>query len=454
MMKWAQEEMSKADLGDLRLVQRAQLLLGRFMSQPTASIPTACRGWSETLAAYRFFDNPKVTASKLLAPHITATCQRMEAHEIVLCVQDTTELNYSGQSQTSGLGPLTYEAQRGLYLHPTLAITPQRLCLGITGYHSWAREEKNYGKRAKRSKLPIEEKESYRWIEGYRQVCELSRTLPNTQCVYIADRESDIYDLFTEGSKQSHGADWLIRARHDRVVLDDSSISEALIQAQTLGEIAFQLPAHHRRKNKKVIQRIKAVRVELRPPKRLGQSLEEVHVTVLMAQEVNPPKGEEEITWVLLTNLEITTKEQAIEKINWYLCRWEIEVYFRILKSGCKIEKLQLESTERLEPALALYMIVAWRVLYLTMLGRECPDLPCDIVFTTEEWRAIYIVTEKKVPPDKPPLLNTVLRMIAGFGGFLNRKGDGEPGPQTIWIGLQRCRDFVLAIEAREAMLL
>ncbi len=144
--------------------------------------------------------------------------------------------------------------------------------------------------------------------------------------------------------------------------------------------------------------------------------------------------------------------EQAVEKIQWYLCRWQIEIYFRILKSGCKIEKLQLEHIDRLRPAIALYMIVAWRVLYLTMLGRECPDLPCDLVFDREEWQAIYIVTHRETPPSKPPTLNTILRMMAGFGGFLGRKYDGEPGPQTVWIGLQRARDFVLALQAQNAI--
>ena len=153
---------------------------------------------------------------------------------------------------------------------------------------------------------------------------------------------------------------------------------------------------------------------------------------------------------LLLTNLPVTTPEQVIEKINWYLCRWQIEIYFRILKSGCNIEKLQLEHVERLRPALALYMIVAWRVLYLTVMGRECPELPCDVVFETSEWQAVYLVATKTRPPAHPPTLNTMVRMVAGFGGFLGRKHDGEPGPQSMWIGLQRTRDFVLTLEANE----
>ncbi len=449
-MSWAARETRTVDLGDQRLNKRMTKLLDRALSNPTASIPVVCRGWEETLAAYRFFDNPKVKAESVLAPHGAATRERMAQHALVLCVQDTTELDYSGQTRTQGLGPLTYEAQRGLYLHPTLAVTPQRLCLGVLDALIWARSDEGYGKSEERKERAIEEKESVRWIDGYRRVCEVADTLPDTQCVYMADRESDIYELFLEGDGLTHRADWLIRASHDRRVLDEMCLSGTLAQAPVLGEIEFDLAPSHKRSHKHVRQTLKATRVELQPPQRYGHSLDSVEVTVMMAQETRPPKGEEPVTWLLLTNLPVTTAEQVIEKINWYLCRWQIEIYFRILKSGCNIEKLQLERVERLRPALALYMIVAWRVLYLTVMGRECPELPCDVVFETSEWQAVYLVATKTRPPAHPPTLNTIVRMVAGFGGFLGRKHDGEPGPQSMWIGLQRTRDFVLTLEANE----
>lgn len=451
-MSWVEHELGKASLGDQRLTARAKILLERLVSQPSASFPAACRGWDETQAAYRFFDNAKVTDKKVLAPHQAATQCRMAEHDVVLCLQDTTELDYSRQTQTQGLGPLTYDNQLGLYLHPTLAVTPQRLCLGVLDALAWARPEADYGKSHHRKNKPIEDKESIRWIEGYKNVCRISAELTNTQCVYIADRESDIYELFVEGENQHHQADWLIRATQDRRLLDEMKISDALAYTQPLGDIEFTLPPSHQRAEKQVRQTLKACRVELHPPQRTGNKLDSVEVTVLLAQELNPPEGEEPVTWILLSNLQITTLAQAIEKIQWYLCRWQIEIYFRILKSGCKVEKLQLEHIDRLRPALSLYMIVAWRVLYLTMLGRECPDLPCDLVFDTEEWQAIYIVTHKTTPPLKPPTLNTMLRMMASFGGFLGRKNDGEPGPQTVWLGLQRARDFVLAFRAQNAI--
>jgi hypothetical protein len=374
----------------------------------------------------------------------------MAEQPVVLCVQDTSELDYSSQKQMLGLGPLTFEVQQGLLIHPTVAITPDRLTLGVLDNRIWARDAETYGKSEHRASKSIEEKESFRWIEGYQQICEISQRLPDTQCVYVADRESDIYELFAEAGEQENPADFLIRASHDRIVLDDSRLSEELAQAAVLGEATFELPSTHSRKCQPVTQRLKAVRVNLRPPKKKSH-LPSVAVTVILAEEVRPPKGEKPITWILLTNLSVTTGDQVLEKLQWYLCRWQIEIFFRILKSGCKVEKLQLECTERLRPALAMYMIIAWRVLYLTYLGRECPDLPCDLVFDTKEWQAIHLVSTQTRAPEQVPSLNTILRMIAGMGGFLARKSDGEPGPQTIWIGLQRTRDFVLALDAHHA---
>ncbi len=233
--------------------------------------------------------------------------------------------------------------------------------------------------------------------------------------MYVADRESDIYELFAQGEEQGHRADWLIRASHDRRVLEEACLSESLAEAPVLGEIEFDLPASESRSEKQVRQTLKATRLTLQPPQRCANALEPVEVTVVLAQETRPPKGEEPVTWVLLTNLPVSTAEQAVEKIRWYLCRWQIEIYFRILKSGCKIEKLQLAYVERLRPALALYMIVAWRVLYLTMMGRECPELPCELVFETSEWRAVYLVATKSPPPSSPPTLNTIARNLADF---------------------------------------
>lgn len=441
-------------MGDQRITKRSLQLIETLGGNPQASIPAACGGWGETKAAYRLFDNDKISAQAVLEPHYACTAKRMEGHPVVLCVQDTSEMDYTGKKDIQGLGPLNYETRRGLYIHPTLAVTPDRLCLGILDSWNWSREAGSLGKD-KKSSRPIEEKESVRWLEGYLRTCEQQTSLPDTRLVYVADREGDIYELFEAHDKQlelGQAADWLIRSQHDRLLESDETLLASVEKTAPLGDIEFELPAGRGRQSRPVTQTLYSQQVTLKGVYRKGGRLQNVKVTVILARENHPPAGEKPIEWILLTNQEPDRFEQAAEKIQWYLCRWQIEVFFKILKSGCKVEELQLEKLERLEPALAFYMIIAWRILYLTMLGRHCPELPCDVVFDTEEWQAVYIVAHKKAPPDTPPSLNDMIRTVATFGGFLNRKGDGEPGVQTVWLGLQRARDFVAAIQAHRLL--
>jgi hypothetical protein len=445
-------ELRSVELGDQRLNRRARRLLEKLGEKPTLSIPAACGGWGETRAAYRLFDHPAVTAERVLAPHIACTEERLRAHPRVLCIQDTTELDYTTKKGIAGLGPLNYESRWGMYLHPTLALTPERVPLGLLAAASWAREPGSLG-QAKDPSRPLEEKESVRWVDGFARVNELAEQLTDTRLTYIADREGDIYDLFVEAPCPERGADWLVRVQHqERLLTDGRKLRDVLDAAPVLTEITFERPASNGRRARTVHQQIKVVRVTLKAPARADRTLPEVTVTALLATETQPPGDEEPLDWLLLTNLPVETPEQAIEKLAWYLCRWQIEVYFKVLKSGCRIEQLQLEKRERLEPALAFYMIIAWRVLFLTMLGRECPEMPCDRVFADEEWKAVYLVTQRTSPPSEPPSLDTMVRMVASLGGFLNRKSDGFPGPKTLWIGLQRIPDFVLALEAQRSI--
>jgi hypothetical protein len=445
-------ELRAIDLGDQRLNKRAQQVAEKLGDKPTVSIPAACGGWDETKAAYRLFDHPEVTAERVLAPHVACTIERLREHPRVLCIQDTTELDYSTKKDIAGLGPLNYETRRGMYLHPTLAVTPERVPLGLLDAYFWTREPGSLGEE-KDPNRALEDKESVRWVDGFAHVNELAEQLEDTGLTYIADREGDIYDLFVEAPCPERGADWLIRVQHaDRLLVDGRKLSEALDAAPVLTTVTFDKPASHGQPARTVNQDIKAVRVTLKAPSRPDRTLEDVTVTALLAIESSPPAGEAPLVWVLLTNLPVESPQQALEKLQWYLCRWQIEVYFKVLKSGCRVEQLQLERRERLEPALAFYMIIAWRVLYLTMLGRECPEMPCNTVFADEEWKAVYLVTQRKPPPEEPPSLNTMVRMVASLGGFLNRKSDGFPGPKTLWIGLQRVPDFVLALEAQRSI--
>jgi len=447
------DELGAIDLGDRRLDRRARRLLQKLGEKPTLSIPAACGGWDETRAAYRLFDHAEVTPERVLAPHSACTEERLRAYRRVLCIQDTTELDYTTKKASmAGLGPLNYETRWGMYLHPTLVVTPERVPLGLLDAYTWVREPGSIGQEKDRNR-PLEEKESVRWIDGFARVNALAETLTDTHLTYIADREGDIYDLFVEAPCPERSADWLVRVQHtERLLADGRKLRAVLDAAPVLSEISFERPPAKGRRARTVHQQIKAVRVTLKPPPRPDRTLAEVTVTALLATEPHPPAGEDPLEWLLLTNLPVESAEQAAETLSWYLCRWQIELYFKVLKSGCRVEQLQLETRERLEPALAFYMIIAWRVLYLTMLGRDCPEMPCDSVFAEEEWKAVYLVTQRKPPPAVPPSLDTMVRMVATLGGFLNRKGDGFPGSKTLWIGLQRIPDFVLALEAQRSI--
>ena len=450
---WAEAELNAADLGDGRLNRRAGVLLGQLSRRPEQSIPAACQGWAETQAAYRFFSNEKVTAEGVLLAHVEAVLERARQHPVVLCVQDTTELDFTSKPQIEGLGPLTYESALGLYIHPTVAFTPEHLCLGVVDLWTWARDAETHGTkdRASRASRPIEEKESFRWLEGYRRVCGLQKEVGEaTRLVYVADRESDLFELFAEGQQEEVA--WLTRSNQPRKLDTGARLWETVEGAEELGQIEFDLPATAQRSARRVVQTLRATQVRLAPPYRCDKVLPVVEVTALLAREETPPEGIEPIQWLLLTNLPVETLAAAREKMQWYLCRWQIEVYFRVLKSGCKVEQLQLQTRDRLEAALALYLIVAWRVLYLMMLGRNCPDLPCDVVLATEEWHAVYMVVQRKKPPRQPPPLSLMLTLVARLGGFLARKGDGPPGPKALWIGFQRVHDFVLAFNAHSEL--
>lgn len=407
----------------------------RFTADPTASVPKACRGWGETMAAYRFFDNDSIDWRAIMAPHWQQTQQRMAEQSVVLCLQDTTELDFNGQGAI-GLGPLSYEAQRGMYLHPTYAVTPGREPLGIVDAWMWAREKKDkFGIRGG-------PKESLRWIEGYERIAEMAPNLPDTRLVYVADREADLVPLMLRAQELGTPADWLVRAQHNRCLPEGEKLWLHAGAGKPVGEITFAMAARHGVKARTVRQQLWARKVEL--PAGKGET---VSATCIIAREIEAPPGAKPIEWRLLTNREASTLAAAVELIDWYRARWEIEILFNVLKNACKVEALQLGSIEQLERALALFMVVAWRIAHLMRLGRTCPDLDANLFFDPDEIEAAYLLRDK-VPPAKPRL-NDVLRQIACLGGFLARKGDGEPGVKTIWLGL---KDLHVAVKTMRAL--
>jgi hypothetical protein len=432
---WVATEFADLDLGDARLDKRARTLVERFSDKPTASIPTACNGWGETMGAYRFLENDAVEWRGIMAPHWTQTQQRMCAHPVILCLQDTTELNYRGQ-QIAGLGPLSYEVQRGMYLHPTYAVTPQREPLGVIDAWMWAREKLD------EEGVRHGQKESGRWIEGYERIAEMAAEMPATRLVYVADREADMIAMMKRAQELGTPADWLVRAKTNRALPDGDKLWARTVDGESLGEITFTIGPRDKQKGRQVRQQLWAKRVAL--PAGRGVT---VAATCIIAREIDTPAGEDPIEWRLLTNRTASVLEDVIELINWYRARWEIEIFFHILKNACQVEAMQLSSIDNIERALALFMIVAWRIGYLMRAGRTCPDLDASLFFDPDEIRGAYLLTKVR-RPDQPPTLNEVLRLIARVGGFLGRKCDGEPGVKTIWQGLQEVRVAALTLQA------
>jgi hypothetical protein len=301
-------------------------------------------------------------------------------------------------------------------------------------------------------------------LEGYRRGSEIAAQVPETTVVVVSDSEGDIFECFAEAGEDSGDkrAEWIIRACQNRSLLNKDEngcwkkLWDEVSSAELLGtwevEVSKNKPksADTRKRKQPRSARtaqltIRAARVTLKGPYRPGGKLMNLTVNAVLVQEVDPPPGEEPIEWLLLTSLPIATWKQVCLVIEYYCCRWQIEIYFRVLKSGCRVEQLQLETAERFKPCLALYMIVAWRVMYVMMLGRECPEMSCDSVFSEDEWKSVYTVVCQEPAPEVAPSLEEMVYLIASLGGHLGRSYDGPPGPKTMWIGMQRMADLARA---------
>ncbi|MFM2069332.1 MAG: hypothetical protein RLZZ584_4241 [Pseudomonadota bacterium] len=439
MMNWAEEELRTLSLGDARLDKRAVVLAEQLAQRPGASIPQACGDWGQTQAAYRFLAHENASGEAVLQAHAQASVQRMAAHRVVLCVQDTTELEFDAQ-RAQGLGPLNYEARRGLYVHPTYALTPEREPLGLINAWNWARQARPVDGGARPGI-----NEGLRWVESYAHLVDLAVGLSTTRLVCVGDRESDTMALFEQAQRSDWAVDVLVRAQHNRVLPDQQAgkLWSRVMATPALGCVRFEVPGGRGRKPRTVRQELRAQRVVLKPGK-AGQA--DIEMSCVIATEVGAPAGVKPVVWRLLSNRPVHTLEQAAELVDWYRARWEIELLFLVLKEGCRVERLQLTHIDRLETALAMYLIIAWRINRLMRLGRQLPDLPAELLFDDVEWQAAYILNRKK-PPSQPPTLNTVVRLIARLGGFLARKGDGEPGAKTLWLGLREIYTFVRGVQ-------
>lgn len=449
-------EFEAIDLGDKRLESRAEKVLERLAAKPGASINAACDGWSETLAAYRFFDNPKVKQESILASHRQATEKRIDQEDVVLLVQDTTDLDFS-KHPTSDSGVLDAEYRLGLFDHSHIAFTPSGLCLGVLEVDFFDRRAESLGKTRERRRDPIETKESFRWLSGYRLACQLAEGHPDTQIISVADCEADIYDIFIEVEKQSTAADFVIRAKQDRRSLDldpekggknHIKVREQVARSDLRLTRELSLPRTPKREPRQATLEVRAKTVTVKPPHERDE-LGPVSYNLVLVEEVGRSEDDEtKVCWLLITTLPIDSNDAIQRVIDTYIGRWPIEPFFRTYKTGCRIEEIQLETNERMIRCLMFYKIIAWKIMYLTFLGRECPELACDEVFADYEWKPVWKIAGDAPLPEQAPPLSEFIPVLAQLGGYNRRRGDRPPGPQAIWTGIRRMLDFALAWQA------
>ena len=435
---WAVHEFADADLGDERRTTRLVELAYALGQHPTAALPEACGTGSMLKAAYRFFDNDGIAPQDILQSHVEATYTRLGAVPVVLAVQDTTEVNWTRHPATQGLGPLGHTAGHGLLVHTTLAITPERVPLGLLAQQVWARDPAAVGKRARRKHLPISQKESQKWLHSLDAVYTAHDCCPTTRLVSVGDREADVYDVLA--APRPAGVDLLIRAAWDRCVQGAERYVWATVTAQPVGaHLQLKVPRRGPQAARDATLALRFCALTLRPPRhRQREGLPVVTLWAVQVQEVEPPADVTPIEWLLLTTVAVDTVDDATQCVQWYSCRWGIEVWHRILKSGCRIEARQLASGERLQRCLTLYSVIAWRIFYATMLARAVPDMLCSVLLDLDEWQALYCAIHQcPTPPEEPPSLVQAVHWIAQLGGFVGRRRRDQPGTETLWRGFQ-----------------
>jgi hypothetical protein len=444
--QWCLDEFAAAELGDARLNARCGELAVQLAKQPNGPSNRSGEDWADTKAAYRFFDNDQVTPDRIQAPHYERTVERMAQCKRVLAVQDTSFLNYTPHPKTQGLGEIgtKKKKQRGCGLHSTLAVTPGGLPLGLLTQAFFTRPigEPSHTP-AECRKLPIEEKESYRWLEAFEQIIALKPA--GVQVVTVCDAEADIYEMFSLAQEKK--APLLVRASANRVLLEDEfhKLWPKLEHQSRAGSYSIQIVGNNKRKARTTTVSVRFGEVTFRPPWRpTGVTLPAVTLRATLVKEENPPADvDEPIEWLLLTNVPVPTFAAASEIIGWYCCRWQIELFHKVLKSGCRVEDCRLRTAERLFNFIALMSVIAWRLHWMTYINRCRADLPCTVALTTVEWEALYMRIHKTSQlPDFVPTIYQAVRWIAKLGGFLGRKSDGEPGLTTIWRGWLRLRDI------------
>ncbi len=458
--EFAANELGQAPLGDVRLSKRLVQTAQMQAAAPMASIPAAAQGQRAAVKGhYRLIDQPDesaVTPENILAPHRQRTLRRLQAESVVLCVQDGTDLNFAEHAGCAGLGLIGKnrgsEGTLGLHMHSTLAVSPQGIPLGVLKIQYEAPDGK-----AQRGR-PLEERKTMRWIRGLRDCAEVAGQLAGTQVVSVLDREGDVQALFAE-QRRLAGVELLVRAKHNRSLGPDRpKLFEQIREQAAQGQLQIQVQRSSERRGTrqqkaKPLRQARAAGAELRwqtvelagPSRREGPlRLQLVHVW-----ERSAPAGAEALEWFLLTSLPVASQAEAEQVLEWYRLRWRIEDWHRILKSGCKVEYLGHRTGERIERAVTIKAVIAWRLAAMTLLGRETPELPAAVFFTEVQMRVLrHFATKRRLAA--PGNLGLAVRTMAILGGYLYRKNAPPPGHQKIWEGWTRLTIMSEAYELRD----
>lgn len=434
--RWAEEEFGQAQLKDRRRTRRLVAIAASRAGQPTASLPKSCGRWASAKAAYRFFAHAGLKPSAVLAPHQQQTRQRCLKQPVVLVVQDTTGLNY-GHRAGLGLVGTGRDAARGLWLHSSVAFTPQEQALGLVQVECWQRDVAGFGKAAQRHRRAQRDKESQRWLNSFAQTVQWAQNSGATRWINVADREADFYGLFASAAAHPE-VGVLVRARHNRRTSEGVDLEKTLRACPAAGVAELSVPRRPGVAAHWVGLEVKFCPVQIQAPQRRGGP--DLKLWVIQARQI--VSAGQPIEWRLLTNLPVEDLATAVQMIEWYRLRWQIEEYHRVLKSGCHVEDRQLETAQRLMNSLMVDLVVAWRVLALSRASRS--DEAKLQEYLTEEELTVLQMYRKQNKKSGPLTLREAVRTIAGLGGFLGRKSDGEPGAMTLWRGLEMLHQLVL----------
>ena len=453
---WFDQAVAGCKFVDARLHKRLHTMLAQIGNTPGQSLPLACQDWANTKAAYRFLANDRVSEADILSGHVQATQERLSAHDgLILMLHDTTEFAYkrdkpeaigftkrinSGRDKT---GRLRSHTVCGILMHSSLAVTLEGLPLGLAAIQFWTRRKFKGTAALKRkinpTRMPIEQKESIRWLSNLRQASGLMDD--PARCVHIGDCESDIDELFC--TAQDVGTHFLVRTCVDRLAGDGGhTIADAMDEVAVKGLHRIEVMDSDGHASQAVLA-IRYRRLRVLPPIGQQKRYPALNLTVIHATERGTPTDRPQIEWKLITDLPVRSRRDAIEKIECYAMRWKIKVFHKILKSGCRAEAAKLRTAQRLTNLLAVFCIVSWRVFWLTMLHRTSPDADPRLVFTSLEQVLLdHVVRDKTAAPGRT--LSDYLIKLARLGGYLARAHDPPPGNMVMWRGMARLTDITL----------